>query len=57
MDVIGRVTGQTELELISESFLGREPTRGVCATRVCKAITGEEICTSSMDITLYDDGC
>ncbi len=57
MDVIGRVTGQTELELISESFLGREPTRGVCASRVCKAISGEDICTNSMDITLYDDGC
>jgi hypothetical protein len=57
MDIIGRVTGQTELELISESFLGREPTRGVCASRVCKAITGLDACDGTMDITLYDNGC
>lgn len=57
MDVLGKVTGQTSLDLVSESFLGREPTRGVCATRVCFAITGKEICDGSMDITLFDDGC
>lgn len=57
MDIIGKVTGQAKLELISESFLGREPTRGVCASRVCKAITGLDACDGNMDITLFDDGC
>lgn len=58
MDMIGQITGQSRLELISESFLGREPTRGVCASRVCKAITGRDDCDgASMDITLFDDGC
>lgn len=58
MDIVGRVTGQTELELISESFLGHEPTRSVCASRVCRAITGQDECTGGrLDITLFDDGC
>lgn len=59
IDLIGQITGQTKLELISESYLGREPTRGVCASRVCKAITGNlDRCESpNIDITLFDDGC
>ena len=57
MDVLGRVAGQKKLELVSESFLGKEPTRAECASRVCQAITGQENCSATMDITLYDDGC
>lgn len=57
VDALGRVAGNTELELVSESFLGMEPTRLGCAMRVCQAITGQESCDSSMDITLFDDGC
>lgn len=58
IDLIGQITGQNKLELISESYLGREPTQGVCAQRVCKAITNKETCEASkMDITLFDDGC
>jgi hypothetical protein len=58
MDVIGQIAGQKKLELVSESFLGREPTQGVCAARVCKAITGQDNCQGSqMDITLFDNGC
>jgi hypothetical protein len=57
IDLLGRITGQKKLELVSESFLGKEPTRAVCATRVCVAITGQTNCDERMDITLYDDGC
>ncbi len=57
VDALGRVAGNTELELVSESFLGMEPTRLGCAMRVCQAVTGQESCDESMDITLYDDGC
>jgi hypothetical protein len=57
MDIVGQITGQTKLDLISESFLGREPARGVCASRVCKAMTDSPTCDPSLDITLYDDGC
>jgi hypothetical protein len=57
MDMIGRVAGQNKLELVSESFLGKEPTRAECASRVCYAITGQQNCDQSMDVTLYDDGC
>lgn len=57
IDLVGQITGGKKLELISESFLGREPVRSVCASRTCKAITGQDSCTQDMDITLFDDGC
>jgi len=57
MDVVGKVTGQSKLELVSESFIGKEPTRSQCANRTCFAITGSDRCDNSFDITLYDDGC
>jgi hypothetical protein len=57
IDILGKVAGQTKMEMVSESFLGKEPTRAECATRVCYAITGQLSCDASMDITLYDDGC
>lgn len=56
IDFIGQITGQNRIELISESFLGREPVRGVCASRTCMAITGRESC-EGLDVTLFDDGC
>lgn len=57
VDALGRVAGNTELDLVSESFLGKEVPRAGCATRVCMAITGQEVCTENMDVTLFDDGC
>lgn len=57
IDVMGRLVGESKLELVSESFLGKEPTRYVCAVRVCKAVTNLESCSGNMDITLFDDGC
>jgi len=57
MDIVGQITGQTKLDMISESFLGREPVRSACASRVCIAITGQPVCDATLDITLYDDGC
>ena len=56
MDIVGQITGQTILELTSESFLGKEPTRAQCAARTCFAMTGTNNC-DNMDVTLYDDGC
>jgi hypothetical protein len=57
IDAIGQVTGETTLELVSESFLGHEPTRAHCASRTCYAITGGTQCSNELDITLYDNGC
>ncbi len=57
IDVLGRLAGQKKLELVSESFLGKEPTRAACAAQICEAITGQETCSTNMDLTLYDDGC
>lgn len=57
IDVLGRITGQQKLEMVSESFLGKEPTRAECATRVCKAVTGQDNCEGTLDVTLFDNGC
>ncbi|HXH31626.1 MAG TPA: hypothetical protein VNJ01_12500 [Bacteriovoracaceae bacterium] len=57
IDAVGKVAGQSKLELVSESFLGKEPTRAECANRVCKAIKGTDDCKNTDDITLFDDGC
>ncbi len=57
IDALGRVAGQRKLELVSESFLGKEVTRAECATRTCYGVTQTESCDSSMDVTLFDDGC
>ncbi len=57
VDMLGKVAGNTELDLVSESFLGMEPTRLGCAVRTCLALTGQETCDENMDITLFDDGC
>jgi hypothetical protein len=57
IDILGKLTGSKKLELVSESFLGKEVTRAECATRTCFGMTGSESCESTMDITLFDDGC
>lgn len=57
IDMIGQIAGQGELEMVSESFLGKEPTRAQCANRTCYGITGNTQCNMSYDITLYDNGC
>lgn len=58
IDALGRVVGSGKLEFVSESFLGKEPTRAQCATRVCYSVTGAECSSSeSFDVTLYDNGC
>ncbi len=57
VDMLGKVAGNTELDLVSESFLGMEPTRLGCAIRTCLAVTGQDSCDENMDITLFDDGC
>lgn len=57
MDIMGRITGGEKLEMVSESFLGKEPTRAECAMRVCFAITGASQCSAIEDTTLFDNGC
>lgn len=57
MDPLGNILGQNRLEIVSESFLGKEPTRSECSARMCYAITGQTFCDRNMDITLFDDGC
>jgi hypothetical protein len=57
IDPLGKLAGQKKLEMVSESFLGKEPTRAECASRVCHAVTGDVNCDRSFDITLFDNGC
>ncbi len=48
--------GSQEIELISESFLGREPTRSTCVRRVCDAMLGVGG-TCENHTTFFDNGC
>lgn len=54
------VGGSSQASLLSESFLGKEPTRFSCYSQVCAAVTGvADGCNNpnEMDVTLYDNGC
>lgn len=45
-----------EMNMVSESFLGREPTRAECLERICDAF--KEIGGNcELHSTFYDDGC
>lgn len=59
IDALGRVVGGGKLEFVSESFLGKEPTKAQCAQRVCFAVTGAACGgnTGDYDVTFYDNGC
>jgi hypothetical protein len=60
LSIIG---GKFFAELVSESFLGKEPTRGDCLQRLCQHVVVEHLgfeCNpqnESNHITLFDDGC
>lgn len=56
IDIMGKLTGNTKATMVSESFLGREVSRGECIRRVCFAMTGGTSC-AGVDVTLIDDGC
>lgn len=50
-----------KLNMLSESFLGKEPMQIICLQRICHAMLGNEnACigaAGNLDITLYDNGC
>ncbi len=48
--------GSTPLDMVSESFLGREPTRATCAERVCAGMS-ESGGTCEKNSTFFDNGC
>ncbi len=48
--------GGIKLNLKSESFLGKEPTRAECLSRICYAI-GQLGVSCSVHATLADNGC
>lgn len=48
-------TNQT-LNLTSESFLGREPTRSECVERICEALTAAGT-NCNQYVTFFDNGC
>lgn len=55
--VPGVIGGRKDLILKSESFLGREPTRGECLERVCKVMSELTGGGCSFLATLDDNGC
>lgn len=57
LSMIGFGGGDQILDLVTESFLGREPTRADCYNQLCNVfgVCGEN--TSNVHITLEDNGC
>ena len=54
----GLIGVKDEMNLNSESYLGREPTRAECAERICHALLGAGgACEALVHYTLYDNGC
>jgi hypothetical protein len=60
------IAGDTEIRLVSESFLGKEPVRYECWERTCQAINlailgNPGSCNAgsaeNKDITVFDNGC
>ena len=48
--------GTDKVDLVSESFLGREPTRIGCLQRICQSL-GELVGNCTDLVTLSDNGC
>ncbi len=63
LSMFGMLGGKVILNLRSESFLGKEPTRADCLSRVCAALAitlGIQVCDSSEyqdHVTAFDNGC
>lgn len=68
LSAFGLLGADQKLELVSEAFLGREPTRADCVARICKAMNSSSLggfnfndtsCDSgaSVEITTEDNGC
>ncbi|MFZ4713091.1 MAG: hypothetical protein ACOYL6_05250 [Bacteriovoracaceae bacterium] len=57
LSMVGFGGGDQKLNLVSESFLGREPTRADCVEQLCQVmgVCGEN--TDNVHITLEDNGC
>ena len=57
------VGGNQKVQFVSESFLGREPSKGACYNRLCQEVYSSlnemNACTGNDNffITLYDNGC
>ena len=59
VSIISFLGGGETVTLRSESFLGREPTRGTCIQRICDMMDKiDNACSSGKGhITLFDNGC
>ncbi len=56
IDIMGKLTGDTKSNMVSESYLGKEVTRANCIHRTCFSMAGGDNC-ESFDVTLIDNGC
>jgi hypothetical protein len=49
--------GGNTIEFVSESFLGREPTRAECISRICAGFAEVGAAQCNRHVTLMDNGC
>ncbi len=50
------IGGREPVKYVSESFLGREPTRAECLARVCSAMQDLGV-SCQTHVTFFDNGC
>lgn len=53
---MGFIGGKESIHFVSESFLGREPTRSESRTQVCQAIMSLGLSKCDVHVTLEDNG-
>lgn len=53
---MGFIGGKESIRFVSESFLGREPTRSETRTQVCQAIMSLGLSKCDVHVTLEDNG-
>jgi hypothetical protein len=55
--VSSMIGGKGPLTMVSESFLGREPSRQECIERICSTFAAIDGGSCSSHTTIYDNGC
>ena len=55
--VSSMIGGKGPLTMVSESFLGREPSRQECIERICSTFSAIDGGSCSSHTTIYDNGC
>lgn len=60
LSIYRMITGEKVINYMSESYLGKEPTREECRRQICQAMgmsCDQGTPSGDFDVTLFDNGC